>query len=248
MTVSLTDMIAAAKSERAFLKTFEKSLAPTEQALLPAHQAILSACYRTPNLATPLKACKTPELIVQAWLKKYRSGFEKRISQRASNPPGTVADPMVDMIIGARLSSLGPDQLCKIKFAHRLSMSAENIQGLLLEEYLAEMLTEYGWHCCWGEVIRHVDFCHDSGELLQVKNRDNSENSSSLRVRLNYSIELWCRVKSKTGLFQWSEFNQRYKTDRFSEDGFIQFVQRVLAENPGALPIEADNPWQLPKS
>jgi hypothetical protein len=40
---------------------------------------------------------------------------------------------------------------------NRLPMSAENILGLLLEEFLAEQLADYGWFCGWGEVIRHVD-------------------------------------------------------------------------------------------
>ncbi len=243
MTVCLTDMIAAAKSEKAFLKVFEQAVATTPQALRPEHRVILSACYKTPDLAPSVKA-KTPELCALAWLKKYRSGFEHRISQRTSNPPGTVADPIVDVMIGARLAGLKTDQLSQIKFAHRLSMSAENILGLLLEEYLAEVLAEFGWHCCWGEVVRHVDFCHDNGALLQIKNRSNSENSSSSRVRLNQPIEKWYRVDAKTGQYQWSAFNHRYNTDRFSEAGFIEFVQRVLTENPGALAIEADNPWQ----
>jgi hypothetical protein len=244
MTVSLTDMIAAAKSEKGFIKTFEQALA-TRQALLPEHRVILAACYRNPDLATSLKA-ETPELIVQAWLKKYQSAYEKRISQRCSNPPGTVADPMVEVIIGARLSELSPDQLTQIKFAHRLSMSAENILGLLLEEYLAEILREYGWHCCWGEVIRHVDFCHESGALLQVKNRSNSENSSSLRVRLNQPIEKWHRVDANTGRYRWSKLNEQCKIDRFSEDGFIDFVHQVLSQNPGALVIEDGNVWHSP--
>jgi SinI restriction endonuclease len=243
MTVSLADMIAAAKSEKVFLKTFEQALT-TEQSLLPGHRVILGACHRNPGLAVKLER-QTPELVAQAWLKKYRSGFENRISQRTSNPPGTVADPIVDTIVGARLSGLNAKQLSQIKFAHRLSMSAENILGLLLEEYLAEMLGKYGWHCCWGEVVRHVDFCHEQGALLQIKNRSNSENSSSSKVRLNQPIEKWYRVDARTGSYQWSYFNQQYQTDRFSEAGFIDFVQRVLSENSGALPIEIDNPWQL---
>jgi SinI restriction endonuclease len=245
MTVSLIEMIAAAKSEKGFLKIFDQAFSGSAQTFLPEHRVILGACYKNPDLAAPLKA-KSPELVALAWLKKYRSGFDNRISQRLSNPPGTVADPIVDVIIGARLSGLSANHLAQIKDAHRLSMSAENILGLLLEEYLATLLGEYGWHCCWGEVVRHVDFCHEKGALLQIKNRSNSENSSSSRVRLNQPIEKWYRVDAKTGADQWSYFNQAYKTDRFSEAGFIDFVQQVLSQNPGALAIEADNVWQSP--
>jgi hypothetical protein len=50
---------------------------------------------------------------------------------------GTVADPVIEKIIGARLNNLTDEELRKISFAHRLGMSAENILGLLLEEYLS---------------------------------------------------------------------------------------------------------------
>ncbi|NJR65376.1 MAG: SinI family restriction endonuclease, partial [Leptolyngbyaceae cyanobacterium CRU_2_3] len=188
---------------------------------------------------------KTPEILAQSWLKKYRDSYENRISKRISQPPGTVADPIVSTIINARLTQLTADQLEQIKYAHRLSMSAENIQGLLLEEFLAEQLSEYGWHCCWGESVRHVDFCNVDGSLLQVKNRSNSENSSSSRVRINQPIEKWCRVDAKTGLYRWSYFNNQYGTTRFSEENFAMFVQEILTGNPNALTVEVNNPWQF---
>jgi hypothetical protein len=184
------------------------------------------------------------DAIALKWLKRYRKGFENRIFQRFSKPPGTVADSIVSTIIQARLTDLTSEHLEQIKYAHRLSMSAENIQGLLLEEFLAERLGEYGWHCCWGEVVRHVDFCHDDGSLLQIKNRSNSENSSSSRVRLNQPIEKWFRVDAKTGQYQWSYFKKKYNDDRFSEAQFIEFVRRVLQSNPDALAIESNTPWQ----
>lgn len=135
---------------------------------LEAHRTILTACYRNPGLSPALKA-DTPETLAQAWLKKYNASYEKRISRRTSKPPGTVADPIVSTIINARLTGLTTEHLEQIKYAHRLSMSAENIQGLLLEEFLAEQLADYGWYCCWGESIRHVDFCNVNGSLLRVK-------------------------------------------------------------------------------
>ncbi|NJK52451.1 MAG: SinI family restriction endonuclease [Leptolyngbyaceae cyanobacterium SU_3_3] len=87
-------------------------------------------------------------------------------------------------------------------------------------------------------------FCNTDGSLLQVKNRSNSENSSSSRVRINQPIEKWYRVDARTGLYRWSYFNEKYGTGRFSEDNFVTFVQRVLTGNPNALAIEPNNPWQ----
>lgn len=244
MPVTFDDIIITSSSEELFLQIFQNAFSQQDQPFLEAHRTILTACYRNPGLSPTLKG-NTPEVLAQSWLKKYRDSYENRISRRISQPPGTVADPIVNTIINARLTRLTADHLEQIKYAHRLSMSAENIQGLLLEEFLAEQLGEYGWYCCWGESVRHVDFCNVDGSLLQVKNRSNSENSSSSRVRINQPIEKWYRVDARTGLYRWSYFNDRYGTARFSEENFAMFVQQILTRNPNALAVEINNPWQF---
>jgi hypothetical protein len=244
MPITFDDIIKTSSFEERFLETFQNAFSQQNQLFLEAHRTILAACYSNPGLAPNMKG-NTPEVLAQSWLKKYCDSYEKRISRRISNPPGTVADPVVNTIINARLIGLTEDHLEQIKYAHRLSMSAENIQGLLLEEFLAEQLAEYGWYCCWGESVRHVDFCNVDGSLLQVKNRSNSENSSSSRVRINQPIEKWHRVDATTGQYRWFYFNEKYNTDRFSEENFVVFVQQVLSSNPEALAMEAGNPWQF---
>jgi hypothetical protein len=206
---------------------------------------IFNACYAHPNLA-PNIGSKNDDAYsaIQKWVDKYRNGIEQRITRRASSPPGTIADPIIDTIINARLEDLDNSQLEQIKHAHRLSMSAENILGLLLEEYLADKLIQFDWHCAWGETIRSVDFCSATGALLQIKNRSNSENSSSSRVRLGTSIEKWFRVDALTGRYMWAQLNVQFRTDIFSEDNFKQFVINALRGNPAALPVEHGNPWE----
>ncbi|MGB0563891.1 MAG: SinI family restriction endonuclease [Spirulinaceae cyanobacterium] len=243
MSIKFESLINNSSSEENFLQVFENTFSQQDEQFLKAHRTILKACYRNPGLSPSLKA-KTPEILAKTWLKRYRSSYENRISKRIPQPPGTVPDPIISIIINARLVGLTMEHLEQIKYAHRLSMSAENIQGLLLEEFLADQLSDYGWYCCWGASVRHVDFCNVDGSLLQVKNRSNSENSSSSRVRINQPIEKWYRVDAKTGLYQWDYFNSRYNTDRFSENNFVKFVQQVLIGNPDALAVEADNPWQ----
>ncbi len=243
MPINIETMIGDAGSRENFLQVFRDAFSELGQPFLEAHDTILSACYRNPGLSPSMKA-STPDMVAKAWLRKYSDSYSNRISVRISKPPRTVADPIVNTIINARLTGLSIDHLEQIKYAHRLSMSAENIQGLLLEEFLAEQLADYGWYCCWGESIRHVDFCNVDGSLLQVKNRSNSENSSSSRVRINQPIEKWFRVDASSGSYRWSYFNDRYATDRFSEENFVAFVQRTLDRNPDSLAVELDNPWQ----
>ncbi len=243
MAVDFNTIISDASSEEDFLEIFQGTFAQQNQQFLEAHRTILRACFRNPGLS-PISKADSPERLAQDWLRRYQDRYENRISRRISQPPKTVADPIVNIIINARLTGLTVEHLEQIKYAHRLSMSAENIQGLLLEEFLAEQLADYGWYCCWGESIRHVDFCNVDGSLLQVKNRSNSENSSSSRVRINQPIEKWYGVDARTGFYQWWYFNEKYDTDRFSEESFVDFVQQTLLGNPDALAVEADNPWQ----
>ena len=57
---------------------------------------------------------------------------------------GYVPDPIIDLIVGTHLSHLTEENIDKIRYAHRLAMSAENVLGLLLEEYLAEEMIDLG--------------------------------------------------------------------------------------------------------
>lgn len=73
---------------------------------------------------------------------------------------------------------------------HNLFMSAENIQGNLLEEYISVSTRPYGWIWCNGNVLRAIDFCSSDGAvLLQIKNKSNTENSSSSAIRTGTTIE-----------------------------------------------------------
>jgi hypothetical protein len=130
MPVTFDDIISASSSEESFLEIFQNAFSQQDQPFLEAHRTILTACYRNPGLSPTMKS-NTPEVLAQAWLRRYCDSYENRISRRISQPPGTVADPVVTTIINARLTGLTEEHLEQIKYAHRLSMSAENIQGLL---------------------------------------------------------------------------------------------------------------------
>lgn len=185
----------------------------------------------------------TEQQAIKKWLEKYKGGYDNRASRRVSNLPGTVADPIIEKIIGARLAHLSEDDLMKITYAHRLGMSAENILGLLLEEYLATRLKDHGWHCAWGETIKSVDFVNEHGNLLQIKNRSNSENSSSSAVRDGTEIDKWFRIKADRVEYMWEKLNQICNTQHLSENDFVGFAMDCIRHNPSSLAIEAHNPW-----
>ena len=124
-------------------------------------------------------------------------------------------------------------------------MSAENILGLLLEEYLSINLRPGGWHCAWGETIKSVDFVNEDGSLLQIKNRSNSENSSSSAIRNGTKIEKWYRIKADRIEYMWESLNLICNTTNLSEKAFVDYATSCVRKNPGCIVVEAENPWGL---
>ncbi len=122
-------------------------------------------------------------------------------------------------------------------------MSAENILGEILEEYISESLLGTGWHCAWGETVKSVDFVHEDGRLLQIKNRSNSENSSSSSVRAGTEIEKWYRIKADRIEYMWDALNRICGTDHLSESSFENFVIKCVSNNPDCMSVEEDNTW-----
>jgi hypothetical protein len=183
---------------------------------------------------------------MKKWTDKFLNGYDNRPSRRTSNPIGTQHDPILDEIISARIENTTED-LDAIKYGHRLSMSAENIAGSLLEEYIASELIDYGWHCCWGETMKSIDFCNENGTLLQVKNSDNSENSSSKTVRDRTAIQHWFRRFSRTGATNWPALNEMVDIENdnelLTEDSFKKFVREAVRNNPGSVFLEEESPF-----
>ncbi len=209
-----------------------------------AVRTVLSVCCRFPELCPTFRQDNLfSEAHISKWLEKYFNGYNNRSSKRISKRIGTIPDEIIDTIISVRLPSLDDSRINAIKSAHRLSMAAENILGLLLEEYLAEKLLPYGWYCCWGETMKSVDFCTHNGDLLQVKNRSNSENSSSNKIRQGTPIIKWHRINASNGTCYWDVLNERVGCTELSEQDFSSFVKRTITENPAAVYIEEDNVW-----
>lgn len=211
---------------------------------------VIDAILSNPELANTVRSKKekkqlTKEQIIEKWVGKFFKGYKGRISQRKSNPPGTIPDLAVEKIlIAAMPDTIDAATASKLVYAHRLCMSAENILGLLLEEFLFEKLSTLGWACAWGETVKAVDFCCKDGRLLQVKNRSNSENSSSSKIREGTSIHKWYRVNADTGEYLWDDLQQYVgNCSTLTEDNFNKFIERTLKNNPDAFAIEEGNCW-----
>ena len=204
---------------------------------------IFRVCLNDPDRC-PNKQSKTatPEEIIHKWVKQYKRGYDNRPSQSVGNPPQTASDIIIDEIIGTRIPFLNKHQINEIKYAHRLSMSVENLLGLLLEEYLATKLKPFGWACAWGQTLKAVDLCHKNGQLLQVKNRSNTENSSSNKIRTGSKIKLWYRIDAKTGDHLWENLQKELDVE-VSETDFREFVVNVVVKNPNLLVLDRESPF-----
>lgn len=145
--------------------------------------------------------------------------------------PSTIPDEMVSFILH-HWFGIPEDQLQRIKAEHQLSMGAENMVGDLLERYLAEGLEPAGWVWISGSLITGADFLLplEGGKwnILQVKNRSNSENSSSSHIRVGTEIDKWHRTDSKKPGARWEKFPHVISRVNFSEEGFKQFAQQYL--------------------
>ena len=212
---------------------------------------VCRACCEAPELAPDMSLRRknnllSPSQCLEKWVEKFLRGYNNRISCCESNIPSTIPDDAIGIIMKARIANLSDAQVECIVYAHRLAMSAENILGLLLEEFLFEKLSSADWAMAWGETIRAVDFCDKNGRLLQIKNRSNSENSSSKKIRKGEPIEKWFRVDAATGQYEWDNLaaiTGRRVAD-LNEVSFQSFIRDTVKRNPKALAIESENPWQ----
>jgi hypothetical protein len=189
-------------------------------------------CFKKPG-KKHLKA----EDYISMWLQTYEKGYDQRASKRASKSMGTKADPIINRVLEEALGK-SPAEVDTIIEHHRYGMAAENILGLLLEEYVANQTKGNGWHCAWGSTLLDVDFCSKDGDLLQVKNRSNSENNASKRVREGTEIKKWHRIGANDGKMKWEELQKITGVKDLTELGFQKFVLETLKTNPGLFPFE----------
>ena len=141
--------------------------------------------------------------------------------------PKTVPDPATSLVL-VHFFNYNINDTEKMKLEHQHSMSAENIIGALLEEYIYGIGKDHGWVQCCGSVVKAIDFIKADEKQgwiqLQVKNRDNTENSSSSQVRKGTTILHWFRTKAKTGETNWNNFPDELLRSLLSEEGFHEFV------------------------
>jgi hypothetical protein len=139
-----------------------------------------------------------------------------------------IPDDVVSLIMEEAFD-INFDQREKNKKLHSIAMSAENCLGQLLEKYIHSITHPTGWVWVAGDLIKAVDFILEEEEegnwiLLQIKNRSNSENSSSKAIRDGTPIDKWFRINANSGKTYWDKVPDSMQNLGLCEDGFRQFV------------------------
>ncbi|QIW16514.1 hypothetical protein A4G20_09280 [Pasteurellaceae bacterium RH1A] len=174
---------------------------------------------------------------LQRWCKKYTLSRDSSALQRPLKNYGEQDAALLQRVSASTDQS---DEILQYYLTgHYLYMSAENMNGAILEEYLAQVLESHGWYWCAGSVFRAVDFCYfneNSIILLQVKNKYNTENSSSSAIRAGTEIKKWNRLKRpKAGSFKpesnWQELHVLISANaelvaQLTEEKYLDYIQK----------------------
>ena len=210
------------------------AMAAINPALADKYANLIKLLVMNPEAASAMRGKNSPALGTEAYIRAQAANFASARAPRAPEPPATIPDEMVSVIL-ENYFNVPQANLERAKQEHLLSMGAENLVGELLERYLASIMEPRGWIWCSGSTVKAVDLIKPptvpggAWKLLQVKNRDNSENSSSAAIRHGTSIEKWFRTFSKKTGSNWEAFPDAEIRPVVSEMDFRQYVKAYLA-------------------
>ncbi|MCX7109072.1 MAG: SinI family restriction endonuclease [Proteobacteria bacterium] len=209
-----------------------KAIRRTDPSLENKFACLIRFLALYPDTASGLRGKNSPAIGSADYILSAASNYAKGREPKRPEPPSTIPDEMVSFVL-EHFFEIESKSLERIKTEHALSMGAENIVGNLLEHYLASILELHGWIWCACSLVKAVDFVKPPTEkgdwvLLQVKNRDNSENSSSSAIRIGTDIDKWHRTFSKKPGSNWATFPDTIAREHLSEEGFRDFVKVYL--------------------
>ena len=189
----------------------------------------------------------------ECWAKKFLESQlpSKRKIHESDAPSDWIVYNLINLVVDEHQNSQSKNpSIHDIERFHKMAMQSENIIGDLLEEFIASKLSKFGWIWCKGEVVRAVDFIKPGNDpkdyiLLQVKNKYNTENSSSSAIREGTKIKKWFRLKRQKDIHGYAESNwadlvslvsngpeeKEFLKDDLSETNFRIFISNVVKNN-----------------
>lgn len=174
------------------------------------------------------------------WIQKYIDGHNQAPLESEIYSTGEIDEALLQHLVVyfSREHENGEKLAFEAYENHFLLMGLENLNGNVLEQYLKNVLEPLGWIWCAGEVYRAVDFCYIIGDkpdiLLQVKNKYNSENSSSSAIRNSTPITKWNRLNKPRSndrtkpLENWTKLQKIVDcddvNDELSESSYLRYI------------------------
>lgn len=215
------------------VKMSQELIAAMDSNLERQFVSIVSFLADQPGLAKKLSGKRAPAFGTRDYLQRLAQDFVKGRIAKAPKPPQTVPDPAVSIVMN-NFFEVPSERLVSTASDHLLSMASEGIVGSILEDYIAHHAEAQGWIWCAGSMVLSVDFIKppptpDSNwVMLQIKNRSNSENSSSSKVRQGTSILKWYRLEARNGESKWSEFPDPSLSNILTEESFQEHILDYL--------------------
>ena len=205
---------------------------------------------RFPNISGSFGHPPASRINAEAYFERWANRYLKAElpSKHEGSRPKSPYDTMIYEIISF-IEARGNVGFDEIRKNHEMAMQSEILVGELLEEYIDSAISPYGWIWCKGSCMQATDFYYP-GEpelFLQVKNKFNTENSSSNKVRSGTDILKWNRLVNKrvpgsdAAESNWDALYEivftaagiKPKDDvDLSEKGFKNFVERACKNNP----------------
>ena len=180
--------------------------------------------------------------ILNEYIEKWVSAYIKdRENDKLRIPLKKYGERDEALVSRVRASTGASEELVQLFIdGHYLFMSAENMNGAILEQYLADVLEPSGWLWCAGAIYRAIDFCYfgeDEIVLLQVKNKYNTENSSSSAIRIGTDIIKWNRLnrpRRESGLDRplpnWQALqrivNMPHLDNLLTEESYLKYIEQ----------------------
>ena len=193
--------------------------------LVDSFLKVLEFCFKFPEDTGGVSGVRK---FSSRWIQVKAEHFVK---ERKTKPPKVtelVTDPLIETICTLYFEVQDSGLLIE---HHKKGMAAEQVTGSLLEEYIASKIEPIGWVWCTGKMVKATDFIEfpDSSDekptLLQIKNRSNSENSSSSAIREGTEIIEWHRMDAVSGNTHWDKIPNVLSKVNVSESDFHEFVK-----------------------
>ena len=204
-------------------------------------EIILDFLEKYPDMfSTRKQKCKPDPTIEEGRTKIKQIMIEAKNKKLRLKEVKTVPDPMVFFILNKH-NDVDISRKREVEKLHQQAMGAEDVIGELLERYIDQEAKSIGsgWVRCYGDVVKAVDFIKKDGKnflLLQIKNRDTTENSSSSKIRKfikdkqNVDINKWFRTFARTGKTNWDAFPDATLRNNLSEKKFEIFISQWIKE------------------